>query len=137
MSMSRLYKQICVLFCAIALGISGQIAFAQTTAQIVKNNCDECANFCAKTLNYCVSKRGEYGKATVTTAIKDAISSCKASAEMLSRGSSLQNKSLDVTHAALQECIKVCEGFPKDNNMKACADECRKTQSNLEKVKTQ
>lgn len=137
MTMPKILKLLCTMLCALAIGLSGQLALAQTTGQIVKNNCDACANFCAKTLNYCVSKRGAYGKDTVTTPIKDAISCCKSSSELLSRSSALQNKSIAMTIDALNECVKVCEGFPNDNNMKACADECRKCGSNLAKVKPQ
>ena len=134
--MKKMMNALIMVFCAFSLSTYSLSASAQTTAEIAKNNCDSCANFAAKTLTYCVSKKGNYGKASMTNSLKDVITACKSSSEFISNASALQKKSAAIAVEACNECIKACGGSTvnADVNIKACADECRKCAGNLSKV---
>lgn len=134
--MKKMINALFMVLCAFVLSGTTLSASAQTTAEIAKNNCDSCANFAAKTLNYCVSKKGNYGKATMTNALKDVITACKSSSQFIGNASALQKKSAAITVEACNECIKACGGSTvnSDVNIKACADECRKCAGNLSKI---
>jgi len=119
-------------FC-FAVGTAVAPSFAQTTEQIARGNCKACADVCQETLNYCVKKKGRHGQQTVTNALKDCITSCKATGEFLARGTAYDSKSAALTVEACLNCAKTVEAFD-DNVMKACANECRKTAGNLQKV---
>ncbi|CAN5581903.1 hypothetical protein BH11CYA1_BH11CYA1_26040 [soil metagenome] len=134
--MNKLINALLMVLCTFVLNAYSLTASAQTTAEIAKNNCDSCANFAAKTLNYCVTKKGNYGKAAMTNALKDVITSCKSSSEFLANASALQKKSAAIAVEACNECIKACGGSTvnSDVQIKACADECRKCAANLSKI---
>lgn len=132
--MKRLYTAIAVLLFTVTCSTFNSPAMAQTTQEIVKGNCDSCSSTCEHTLTYCTVKKGQYDQAAITTALKDCITACKMTADFLSRGSALEPKSADICIAACDTCVKSCESFSGDNNMTACADECRKCASNLQKL---
>ncbi|GEM_PF-510143 len=134
--MNRIIVIWSMLLCSLLLNALTGGVMAQTTPEIAKGNCDSCANFCAKTLNYCVKKRGNFGKASVTNALKDCITACKSASEFIARNSTYQKKAAALAVETCNECIKACGGteVSSDVNMKACADECRKCAGNLEKV---
>lgn len=134
--MKKMINALFMVLCAFVFSAYSLSASAQTTAEIAKNNCDSCANFAAKTLNYCVTKKGNYGKASMTNALKDVVTACKSSSEFIANASALQKKSAAIAIEACNECIKACGGstVSSDVNIKACADECRKCASNLGKV---
>jgi hypothetical protein len=117
-------------------GYSFQLsAYGQTTGEIAKGNCTSCAAYCQKTLDYCNSKKGKYGEASVTNSLKDCINACKMTADFLNRGSvGLQPKSCDLTVQACNECAKSMDKFNTDNTMQACANECRKCVGNCQKL---
>lgn len=129
--MKRIFTALGMLVCINACGLE---ALAQTTPQITKGNCDSCAVFCEKTLNYCTQKRGKHGEATTTNALKDCITACKMTSEFIGRGSAFQKQSANLCIEACNNCMKACDSFISDNNMKACANECRKTSGNCKKI---
>jgi hypothetical protein len=134
--MKKMISSLIMVLCAFVLNAYCLGVSAQTTAEIAKNNCDLCANFAAKTLNYCVTKKGNYGKASMTNALKDVITACKSSSEFIGNASAFQKRSAAIAVDACNECIKACGGSTvnSDVNIKACADECRKCAGNLSKV---
>ena len=133
--MKHLTKMISALFCLVMLTIGQQAAFAQTTAEIAGGNCKSCADACQKTLDYCNTKKGKYGEASVTNALKDCITACKATSDFLNRGSAyLDQKAAALTVDACNNCAKSCDKFNTDNQMAACANECRKAVGNLGKI---
>jgi hypothetical protein len=132
--MNQLIKILCLACCLISINFS-QAAFAQTTAEIARGNCKACADACQKTLDYCTSKGGKYAEASVTNAMKDCITSCKSTDDLLNRGSAyLEGKSCLLTIDAANNCAKVCDKFAGDNQMAACANECRKCVGNCTKI---
>lgn len=112
----------------------GAPSFAQTTAEITRGNCRSCAEICQQTADYCNKKRGQYGEDSVTNALKDCINSCKMTEDFLVRGSKLSGKSSALCFDACNECAKSCDKFPKDKQMANCANECRKSAGNLQKL---
>lgn len=128
-------KSIFILATLLFIMCAGPLSlFAQTTDQIILGNCRECASVCEKTLNYCTNKRGRYGEALTTNALKDCITACKTASEYLARGSNYAQAALSTCMKACSECAKVCDSFKGDKDMKACADECRKTAANCQKI---
>jgi len=132
--MRRLTILLAIIFGILATCISSPAAFAQTTEQIAKGNCSMCASVCQDTLSYCTAQRGKYGEQTVTNALKDCITACKMTQEFLARGSFYEGKSAEICVEACTNCAKSCDGFQNDATMKSCADECRKTASNCQKI---
>ncbi|MBP7861230.1 hypothetical protein KA183_06075 [bacterium] len=123
----------------IALAITAmglfQPAMSQTTSEIAKGNTKHCADVCQKTLDYCVKKGGKHAEASVTNSLKDCIQACKSAFDFLNRGSAgLQGKSCALAVQACNECAKTMDAFSGDNTMLACANECRKTVGNCEKL---
>lgn len=114
--------------------VNSMVAFAQTTDQITLDNCRQCAKVCTTTLQYCTEKKGRYGQATVTNALKDAISACKSAEDFIARGSKLQSKLASICAEACTVCAKSCESFKTDATMRSCADECRKCSGNCNKI---
>jgi hypothetical protein len=110
-------------------------AYAQSTPEIAKGNCQACEKKCEEVLRYCNTKGSKYAAASVTTALKDCIAACKLTDEYFARGSSLAAKAATFNSDACINCAKVCEGFKDDDKMNACANECRKTAGNCSKVK--
>jgi hypothetical protein len=110
-------------------------AFSQTTAEITKGNCKACAAECQKTLDYCAQQKGRYNEASVTAALKDCISACTMTQDLLARSSTLQAKAVAFCVDSCNNCAKSCESFKDDNAMRACADECRKCAGNCQKIK--
>ena len=109
-------------------------ANAQTTQQIVKGNCDSCAEACKKAITHCTEKKGDYNKASVTGALKDCVSVCQSTSQLLARSSGLEKKSVAICIEACLKAAQAMDAFPKDAEMQACANECRKCASNLEKT---
>jgi len=134
--MNRIIIICTMLFCNLLLNAFTLGAMAQTTPEIAKGNCDSCASFCTKTLNYCVKKKGNFGKASMTNALKDCIIACKSASEFIANNSTFQKKAAALASDACNQCIKACGGstVSSDVNMKACADECRKCAGNLDKI---
>jgi hypothetical protein len=122
------------ILAAFAMLALGQTAFGATTEEIAKSNCKAAAASCDETINYCINKKDNHANATVINALRDCSTACKATFDYLGRGSSFSKKQAEMTIDALNLCTKSCESFTKDNNMKACADECRKASGNLSKV---
>ena len=134
MSMSRLLSGLATaLFVLLVSGFSSA-SLAQTTPQIARGNCSVCASSCQKTLDYCIGKKGRYSEGNILNTLKDCITSCKTCGEILERGSSLEKKASALCVDACYAAAKSCEAFKSDNNMKACADECRKCAGNCQKV---
>ncbi len=112
-----------------------QPAMSQTTAEIAKGNTKHCADVCQKTLDYCVKKGGKHAEASVTNSLKDCIQACKTAFDYLNRGSAgMQAKSCALAVQACNETAKTMDAFSGDNTMLACANECRKTVGNCEKL---
>jgi hypothetical protein len=133
--MKHLIKTLCALFCLVMLTIGQQAAFAQTTPEIARGNCKSCADACQKTLDYCTTKKGKYAEASVTNALKDCITACKSTEDFLNRGSAyLEQKASTLAVDACNNCAKSCDKFNTDNQMAACANECRKAVGNLSKI---
>lgn len=109
--------------------------YAQTTAEIARGNCKNTADVAQKTLEYCNQKAGKFGEASVTNALKDCVNACKMTEDFLLRGSPLSAKSSVLCTEALNSCAKSCDKFPGDAKMTACANECRKSVGNLQKIK--
>jgi hypothetical protein len=132
--MKHLIKALSLLFCTLIFTF-GQSALAQTTAETTRGNCKACAETCQKTLDYCTTKGGKYAEASVTNALKDCITSCKSTEDLLNRGSAyLEHKSCGLTIDAANNCAKSCDKFNTDNQMLACSNECRKCVGNLSKI---
>jgi hypothetical protein len=136
--MKHLIKMLSVLFCLITLTVGSlgqQAANAQTTAEIARGNCKSCADTCQKALDYCTTKKGKYAEASVTNALKDCITACKATDDFLNRGSAyLEAKAAALAVDAANNCAKSCDKFNTDNQMLACANECRKCVGNCSKI---
>ncbi|HEY9678943.1 MAG TPA: hypothetical protein V6C76_13120 [Drouetiella sp.] len=132
--MKRLLALFGLLMCTIAYSGNASV-YAQTTGEIAKGNCTNCASVCQKTLDYCNTKKGKYGEASVTNSLKDCITACKMTADFLNRGSvGMQPKACDLTVQACNECAKTMDKFTSDNAMQACANECRKCVGNCQKL---
>lgn len=135
MNLNHLIKTLTLLFCALTFSFGQQYAYAQTTAEIARGNCKSCAETCQKTLDYCTQKGGKYAEASVTNALKDCITACKSTDDFLNRGSAyLQTKAAGLAVDAATNCAKSCDKFNTDNKMLACANECRKTIGNCQKI---
>lgn len=124
----------------LALGICSAVVFhtvtyAQTTGQIASGNAKSCAAVCQQTAEYCNTKKGKYGQESLMNTIKDCITTCKSVSELLGRGSGLAIKAVPVCVEACNECAKACDQFKADKQLTECANECRKTASNMEKIK--
>jgi hypothetical protein len=133
--MNKLIKMLSLAFCIFTINFGQQAAIGQTTAETARGNCKACVETCQKTLNYCTTKGGKYAEATITNALKDCITSCKGTDDLLNRGSAyLQAKSCTMTIDAANNCAKACDKFNTDNQMLACANECRKCVGNCSKI---
>lgn len=99
-----------------------------------KTECDSCATMCAKTLTYCQKKGGKHMQGEHTKTMKDCISTCKMSGEMIGRGSTLSSKSCSLCKDACNKCAETCESFKGDKKMKDCAEACRKCATSCEKM---
>lgn len=131
--MKRAITSLAIFLCASTAGILS--ADAQTTGQIAKGNAKSCAETCQKTVDYCNDKKGKFGSDSLMNALKDCITACKSADELLSRSSTLSPKSASVCVDACNEAAKACDQFKGDLQLTDCANECRKTASNMTKVK--
>jgi len=133
--MKHLIKTLCLVFCTLTFSFGQQAVLAQTTAETARGNCKATAETCQKTIDYCTSKGGKYAEASVTNALKDCITACKSTDDFLNRGSAyLEAKSCTLTIDAANNCAKACDKFNTDNEMLACANECRKCVGNCSKI---
>jgi len=131
----NLVKMFTLLVCTLTLAFGQQLAYAQTTAEIARGNCKACAETCQKTLDYCTKKGGKYAEASITNGLKDCVTACKSTDDFLNRGSAyLQAKSAALAIDAATNCAKSCDKFNTDNQMLACANECRKCIGNCQKI---
>ena len=109
-------------------------SFAATTEEIARGNCTTCSTACDDTIKYCGKFKDNRSNPTVINSLRDASIACRMTAAFLEHGSAFSKKSATLCLEALNQCTKSCESFTTDNNLKACADECRKTTGNLNKV---
>ncbi len=130
--MKKLLMIMCLSFGCLLGAVN---AFAQTTNEIAKGNCKACADVCQQTVNYCASMKGKFAEPAIVNVIKDCFTACRTTGDYLTRGSALDVKSAATCIQACNECAKTCDQFAGDQQMVTCANECRKTVSNLEKVK--
>lgn len=133
--MKRSISCLAVLLCAGSLGLWGINAEAQTTGEIAKGNAKSCAMTCQKTVDYCNARKGKFSQASVLNTMKDCITTCKTADELLSRSSNLSPKAAAICVEACDECAKACDQYHGDAQLTECANECRKTASNMQKVK--
>ncbi len=119
---------------ALSLLSVSQPSFAATTEEIARGNCNTCATACDDTIKYCGKFKDNRSNPTVINSLRDASIACRMTGAFLEHGSAFSKKSAALCLEALTQCTKSCESFTKDNNIKACADECRKTTGNLSKV---
>lgn len=133
--MKRAFSSVAALFCLLSFESSWSAGFAQTTGEIAKGNARSCAQVCQQTVDYCNHKRGKLSDLSLLNSIKDCITSCKSVDELLSRSSTLSPKSAKVCIDACNECAKACDQVKDDKQLTKCANECRKTASNMQKLK--
>ncbi len=123
------------LFLSLALSLClSPVAMAQTTPDIAKGNCKMVSDTCQKTLDYVNTKKGKFGKANVTNALKDCITACDMAENYITRGSVLQKKAASLTIDACNSVAKSADQFPDDAKMQKLANEARKCVGNLEKI---
>jgi hypothetical protein len=134
MEMKALKRTLSLLAAFGIMALNQPLTQAATTEEIAKGNCKQAAASCDETIKYCMGKNDNHSNATVINALRDCSNACKATFDYLARGSSFSKKSAEQCLEALNLCTKSCETFSKDNTMKACADECRKAEGNLQKV---
>ena len=133
--MKSLIKMLSLVFCTFVITFGQQAALAQTTAETARGNCKACAETCQKALDYCATKGGKYAEASVTNALEDCITACQSTEDFLNRGSAyLESKACTLTIDAANNCAKSCDKFNTDNQMLACANECRKCVGNCSKI---
>jgi hypothetical protein len=107
---------------------------AQTTGEITKNNCKAASEACQKAIDYCNEKKGKFGSASTTNALKDCMDSLHATGQLLGRDSKFASRSASISLDACNEAAKVCDQFKGDSELTSCANEVRKAAGNLSKV---
>ena len=117
-----------------ALFLMAGAASAQTTGEIAAGNCSNMGKVSQNTLNYVNQKKGKLGEATVTNALKDCITACDAAENYMRRDSHLKDEAAGLCIQACNALAKSCDRFPNDKQMTKCANEARKTASNVQKV---
>ena len=90
-------------------------------------DCRECATSCLETARHCLEIGGQHAAAEHITALLDCAALCTASADALSRSSSLHPRVCEVCAEACERSATECERFPDDDIMRACAEVCRRT----------
>jgi len=133
--------KILIGFCAaICLAIFASFAISQLSASAQGNpaagvhggcmtECNKCQSTCEDTLKYCDKQGNAHSDAKHINAIKDCISTCKLSKELLSRGSDLAAQTCGLCAEACKRCAESCASFKDDKKMQACAEECRKCET--------
>jgi hypothetical protein len=137
MSIQKILIGFCTALCLAifaSFAISQLSAFAQTKGAAPEHagcmtECNKCQSTCEDILKYCNAQGKEHKDAKHVNAIKDCVSTCKLSKDLLSRGSDLAGQTCALCAEACKRCAESCASFKNDKKMQACAEECRKCES--------
>jgi hypothetical protein len=88
-------------------------------------NCSDCHDLCMATVEHCLSRGGEYASAQLIGVLLDCAQACDISRDFMLRNSPLHPGYCRGCAHACGSCASVCEKFPDDEVMRACAALCR------------
>ena len=128
---------------ALVLAIGGIAAFAQPgrtqekkvghaehdeMMQTCAKACSDCQRACDSCATHCAHLLREGTKEHLATVMscQDCATVCVAAAQIVARGGPQSVLICECCAKACDQCGALCEKFPDDKHMKACAEECRK-----------
>ncbi|MEZ0092875.1 four-helix bundle copper-binding protein [Streptacidiphilus sp. EB129] len=101
----------------------GTMAMSMQMRQCI-DACNETHSMCERTIAYALNKGGELARRDVVMALMDCADSCRMSADMMMRQSSMAAQMCRMCAEICMSCAEMCARFD-DPTMRACADACR------------
>lgn len=96
---------------------------AAADANCCQTTCSSCLKKCEEMLKYCQKTGGKHASKEHIAAMKDCIALCRASSDLGSRDSKLNEKLREVCAEACLKCAKSCEDL-NDPKLKDCVKMC-------------
>ena len=90
------------------------------------DECESCRDVCLRAVAYCLSRGGRHAGSSHITMLLDCVDMCETSAKFMLRDSTMHRRTCAVCAEVCSACAKSCEGFPDDDVMRRCAEECRR-----------
>jgi hypothetical protein len=90
------------------------------------DECETCHDVCLRTVAHCLHQGGRHADSSHITILLDCVDMCATSAAFMLRDSTMHRRTCGVCADVCSACAKSCDGFPDDDVMKRCAEECRR-----------
>lgn len=87
-------------------------------------DCRDCHNICIETTDYCIRMGGRHVENGRLNSLMDCADTCRANADFMLRGSSMQAQVCDVCVEECERCAELCAELQDDAQMWACLNEC-------------
>lgn len=87
--------------------------------------CTFCHDACLDTVNYCLTKGGDYAEAGHVRLLLDCTEICQTSANFMLRNSGLHPLTCATCADVCARCADACARFAGDEQMEMCVDACR------------
>jgi hypothetical protein len=87
--------------------------------------CLACHQTCVETVTHCLQRGGKHAEAQHVRLLLDCAQICATSADFMSRGSPLHQRTCAVCAEICDQCAKACEAMG-EASMTACAEACRR-----------
>ncbi len=104
---------------------TSEAAIGVDTTKCIQN-CRDCYNICIQTAEYCIQMGGEYVESGRLESLMDCADTCRAGANFMAQGSSLQAHTCNVCMEECERCAQLCAEFETDAQMQACTEECQR-----------
>lgn len=91
-------------------------------------DCIACHEVCLETIDYCLSRGGDYAEPAQQRLMADCAQICRLAADFMTRGSEYDRDSAAFCADVCDRCANACEVFG-DAQMVECAEACREVSS--------
>ena len=90
------------------------------------DECESCRDVCLRSVVHCLQQGGRHAAARHITMLLDCVDMCATCASFMLRDSTSHRRTCEVCAEVCDACAKSCDGFPDDDMMRRCAEECRR-----------
>ena len=101
------------------------ISKVETMIQQCIIDCNSCHNICLETVKHCLHMGGRHANPFHVIVLLDCAELCQATANFMLRGSEFNGRICRICADVCTRCAESCEGFPDDEQMRACESMCR------------
>ena len=90
------------------------------------DECESCHGICLQGVAHCLDRGGRHVEPGHLTTLLDCVDMCGTAANFMLRDSTAHLRVCELCAEICDACAASCDGFPDDDVMRRCAEECRR-----------